>query len=97
MYCCEFPGCTYFTAVKSQINYHHIVPKELNGSDKKFNRIFLCPTHHTKVFIPEATRGIHTKKGIDSIIINGWRHSTAGKILEYIDSDNKNQLLIVNK
>lgn len=86
MYYCEFPGCEYCTSLKSQINYHHIKPIELGGVDLLYNRIYLCPTHHTKVFVPEAKNGIHSIKGDDSIIIIGWLQSTDGIVLEYIDS-----------
>lgn len=86
MYKCEFPGCEYETSHRTQINNHHIVPVENGGSDKKFNRIMLCPTHHTKVYIPEATNGIHTVKGNDSVILKQWMQSTGGRVLEYIDS-----------
>lgn len=92
-YHCEFPGCDYKTQEKSQINNHHIKPKELGGSNAKYNRAYLCPTHHTKVYIPEATRGIHTKKGEDSIIISGWLQSTGGRVLEYIDVNEQVQYL----
>lgn len=94
MYYCEFPGCEYCTIVKSQINYHHIKPKELNGVDSDFNRIYLCPTHHTKIFVPNSKNGIHSIKGDDSIILLGWWDSTGGKVLEYVDIDGKNQFKI---
>jgi len=91
MFVCEFPGCTYKTKYRSQINDHHIVPVEHGGFDKRKNRIMLCPTHHTKIYIPEATHGIHTVKGEDSIILKGWLQSTAGKLLEYIDESGNTQ------
>ena len=91
MFKCEFPGCDYTTKYRTQINNHHIKPVECGGSDKGFNRIWLCPTHHTKVYIPEATRGIHTIKGEDSIMIKGWLQSTKGRILEYININNISQ------
>jgi len=87
MYNCEFPNCAYKTAHRTQINNHHIVPVENGGSDKQHNRIFLCPTHHTKVFI-EGAHGMHSIKGDDSISINGWFRTTggSGRVLEYMDS-----------
>lgn len=84
---CEFPNCGYETNIKSQIHKHHIVPKEIAGLNKKFNTIWLCPTHHTKIYCPESKRGIHTIKGPDSIILIGWKQSTNGKILEFIDEN----------
>jgi hypothetical protein len=83
-YNCKFPNCDYSTNHRSQINYHHIIPRELNGSDKDFNRIWLCPTHHTKIYIPHSN-GMHNIKGSDSIILVGWLSSTGGRVLEYKD------------
>jgi predicted restriction endonuclease len=91
MYNCQFPGCNYITDQRSQISYHHIKPKEHGGSDFPFNRIFLCPTCHTKVFIPEATTGIHSIKGKDSIQIIGKFYSTDGLLISYIDSEGLEQ------
>jgi len=92
MYKCQYPNCDYETSCKSHIQNHHIIPKENKGSNHKKNRIYLCPTHHTKVYIPESKQGIHTIKGKDSIIINGWRSATTShRILEYIDESNQIQ------
>jgi len=90
-YLCEFPNCNYSTCYRTQIHDHHINPVELGGENKRCNRIFLCPNHHTKVFIPESKSGIHTVKGKDSIILKGWLQSTGGMILNYIDQDGKEQ------
>lgn len=84
LYHCQFPDCTYSTNIKTQIHEHHIVPRELNGSNKRYNKILLCPNHHSKIYIPEATKGIHTINGEDSIIICQWLKSTSGRALEYI-------------
>ena len=86
-YYCEFPNCSYKTNTKSHINTHHIVPKELNGTNDKWNKILLCPSHHSMIFVPESTNGNHTVKGEDSIILHGWKMSTDGKLLEYTDKD----------
>ena len=86
-YVCQFPNCTYSTQVRTQIHRHHIVPREQGGSNNKINRIELCPTHHTKIFIPTASRGMHAKKGDDSIVLMGWKTSTRGLMLHYIEGD----------
>ena len=83
-YACEFPGCSYETNTRSHIHKHHIVPCEISGDNSPFNEVWLCPTHHSKVFIPTATSGIHTIKAEDSIIIKRWVFSTAGLLLEYM-------------
>ena len=91
-YICQFPGCDYITNERSQIQNHHIVPKEHRGHDRDSNRIFLCPNCHTKVYIRDS-HGVHSVKGEDSIIINKWVQSTDGLLLEYIDKDNKLQYI----
>ena len=89
-YNCKFPKCDYSTNHRSQINYHHIVPQELNGTDKDYNRIWLCPTHHTKIYVPKSKSGIHSIKSFDSIILIGWMSSTKGRVLEYQDRSGNN-------
>ena len=54
--------CGFETDVKSQIHIHHIIPKSLGGSNSTFNLITLCPTCHSKVYIPEINAGIHSIK-----------------------------------
>ena len=87
MYKCQFPKCTYSCDERSHITYHHIKSKEQGGSDDDSNRIWLCPNCHCKVYIPESKTGIHSVQGKSSIIINCWRMSTSGKVLEYINSN----------
>jgi len=82
MYFCEFPDCTYSTNDRSKIDYHHIIPKEMNGCDDEWNRMWLCPNHHRMIYIA-GSHGNHSKDSGDTIEINGWRSSTGGKILEY--------------
>jgi hypothetical protein len=80
-YKCQFPNCTYSTKYRFQLHYHHIVPKELGGTDKSNNRLWLCPNHHNRIYIPNTIHGIHSKKTDNSIIIIGWMMSTEGKTL----------------
>jgi hypothetical protein len=82
-YYCQFPSCTFSTSIRSQIEYHHIIPKELGGSNHHSNRIWLCPNHHRMIYIPDAQKGHHTKYSNDSIILLGWKKSTVGKVLLY--------------
>jgi hypothetical protein len=96
-YYCQFPKCLYFANIRSQINYHHIKPVEIGGSDKDFNRIYLCPNHHSKIYIPEAKNGIHTIKGEDSIILLGKFKSTDGIVVEYIDKYGNKKYFLENK
>lgn len=84
MFKCCFPNCSYETNERSLIHYHHIIPKELEGVDKKKNRIYLCPNHHNLIYVPEAKTGVHSRFTEDSIILKGgWLQSTNGHVLEY--------------
>lgn len=88
MYYCEFPNCDYSTNIRSQIHKHHIISRAQIKCNKKFNTIFLCPNCHTKIYIPEVKKGIHSKHTEDSIILIRWLMSTSGKVLEYKDINN---------
>lgn len=39
MYRCMFPDCTYEVNDRSLIDWHHVKPKELGGSDMATNRM----------------------------------------------------------
>jgi len=82
-YQCQLENCSYTTTSRAQIHYHHIVPKELGGKHSRENRVWLCPTHHTHVYVQEAIYGHHTQINEHSIIILGWRMSTVGRVLIY--------------
>lgn len=83
MHKCEFPGCNYTTENRTQIEYHHIVPKTKGGSNRAKNRIWLCPNHHKMIYVPGEERGIHSKLHMNSIVILGWVQSTGGRLLQY--------------
>jgi len=83
MFKCQYPNCDYKTENRWQIHHHHIMPKEMGGTDNDWNLIWLCPTHHSKIYIPESKSGIHKNKGKDSIQLIAWRNG--GMILEYIE------------
>ena len=84
IYECKFPNCNYKTNNRTQIHNHHIIPKEIGGSDNKSNRIYLCPNCHNKIYIPNCTSGIHSFNYDTSIIIINKLQSTSGMVLEYI-------------
>lgn len=86
MFKCQYPNCKYETNFRNQIDYHHIVPKELGGSDKAHNRIYLCPNHHKSIYVPEAKHGIHSINNNSTILIRKV-YSTAGFLLEYKEND----------
>jgi hypothetical protein len=86
-YYCEI--CNYLTVHRNKIHYHHIKPVELGGSDWAYNRVYLCPTCHCLVYIPESLTGIHSIKCDDSIKILKWIMSTDGRVLHYINKFNE--------
>lgn len=86
VYYCEYPNCEYKTESRNKINHHHIVPKELQGTDLLYNKVYLCPTHHSLVYIPESKSGNHSIRTKDSFQILGIVSSTAGFLLNIIDS-----------
>ena len=84
MYYCEL--CNYITESRSKINYHHIVPSELGGIDGDQNRVYICPNCHNLVYVKESKQGIHSIRCKNSVVIKGWKLSTEGKVLQYINS-----------
>ena len=79
MYYCQL--CDFKTENRNNIESHHIVPKELKGSNKKFNRVMLCGKCHSMIYVDGSKSGIHSIKNEDSFIIKGWFSSTSGKVL----------------
>ncbi len=82
IYYCEIHDCKYHTTERNRIHSHHIISKEQMGSNKKSNRVYLCPSHHMNVYI-SGTTGTHSTLTEDSIIIHGWKLTTLGKVLYY--------------
>lgn len=83
MYYCNFPGCDYTCKDKSQINFHHITPRSMGGSNSKSNLLSLCPNCHTKVYVPNMKHGMHSQKHDNSIVITQKLYSTGGHVYEY--------------
>ena len=88
-YCCQFPECEYKTNKRNLIDLHHIIPKELGGKDDEWNRIYLCPNHHRKTYIPDSKDGYHSIKHEDSITLIKKHFSTGRYVLEYLDRNNQ--------
>ncbi|MEM4261007.1 MAG: HNH endonuclease signature motif containing protein [Candidatus Woesearchaeota archaeon] len=93
MYFCEF--CDYKTLNRNNIEYHHIIPKELNGVDNSYNRVYLCPNHHKMIYVDGSLNGIHSIKNSDSIIIKGQFNSTEGKLLLIEDSQGIEKYIVM--
>ncbi len=81
---CQFPECGFKPSAKHQLHNHHILPKELGGKNQRWNKIKLCPTCHNRIYVPEATSGIHSMEAANSIILIGYKNN--GLILEYIEN-----------
>ena len=62
-YTCHWPGCQYTTTNRDEIEYHHIIPKEL-GNRLNCNVVLsYCPTHHHLIWHPECKHGHHSING----------------------------------
>lgn len=85
VYHCEL--CNFKTKYRNEIQVHHIIPKELNGPNNKWNLIHLCPNCHSCIFIPNSKSGRHSVRTPNSIIIISKRISTGGPLLSYINKD----------
>jgi len=96
VYQCQMPECSYICEDISQINFHHIVPRSMGGSDKKSNLIELCPNCHSKIYVEGVKSGTHAVKTKNSIILMGKLLSSGGFVLEYrnIDDDNLQYCLL---
>jgi len=84
MYKCEFPGCTMESEIETDLQKHHIIPQEHNGSNGDFNLIRLCKPHHDRIHIPNAhSCSSHSKIHKDSIICDQILSSTGNPFLFY--------------
>lgn len=59
-YICHFPGCHVRTSERGQIEYHHIVPKELGRWLNGEVVLSFCPTHHRMIYHPDCKKGHHS-------------------------------------
>lgn len=87
LYKCHFPNCDYQTELKSKIDLHHVVPKELNPKSRI--TIELCKTHHSYIYVPNSKYGQHSIKTDLSLEILGIYNSTDGKGIHYKDAKGK--------
>lgn len=86
---CGFPGCRKVAHSRSLMDLHHILPMCMEGTDAPWNRMWVCPDHHRKIFVPGCQYGHHALKHIDSIVVVGYLNSSVGRVLQYIDCDGK--------
>lgn len=86
-YKCSFPDCNYETDSRSKIDYHHVIPRELDSKSKL--TIPLCKTHHALIYVPKSKAGQHSIKNEASLIILGQYKSTKGNSIHFESADGK--------
>jgi hypothetical protein len=84
---CWFPGCDYCTNSRSKIDFHHIIPKEIDSRPSNKWTVPLCKTHHAMIYVPNAKYGQHSIKVDDSLIIKHVYDSTCGKTVHFESMD----------
>lgn len=77
----------YSTEERSLIHKHHIIPRELKGSNKESNLVYVCSNCHNRIYIPESSNGQHSRKTKKSVQILKWFSSTQGRLLLYINEN----------
>ena len=83
MYYCQMPDCDYVCEAKSLINFHHIVPVSMGGSNKNSNLIELCPNCHARIYVDGIKSGSHAIIHENSVIFLGKLLSTGGYVISY--------------
>lgn len=80
---CGFPLCgkSHFSA--GVVDLHHIVPVSMGGEDASYNRVYLCPECHRRVYVPGIASGIHKTKKPDSVELIRYYLTTEGRALLY--------------
>jgi hypothetical protein len=84
-YKCVFPSCSYCTNSRSKIDFHHVVPRELDPSPRNKLTVPLCKTHHALIYCPDVKYGQHSIKDLKSLIILNIFKSTDGDVIHYKD------------
>ena len=67
-YACSFPDCPYETNQRSKIDFHHIVPREIDPKSRI--TVPLCKTHHAMIYVRESVAGQHSIATEGSLIIH---------------------------
>lgn len=83
-YICHWPNCKFTTENRNEIEYHHIVPKELGERLNSNVVLSYCPTHHRLIYHPECKHGHHSINGDNKLQILGiYPTSHQGHAIEY--------------
>lgn len=69
-YKCHWPGCKFHTNERSEIELHHIVPRELWPRLNQHVKLSFCPTHHRMIYHPDCKRGHHSIKADNKLMIH---------------------------
>ena len=83
-YKCHWPGCTMKTTDRSQIELHHISPKELGNRLNSGVTLSFCPTHHRLIYHPECKHGHHSIPAANKLqILHIYPTAPDGYAVEY--------------
>jgi len=69
-YICHWPGCKFHTKERSEIELHHIIPRELWPRLNQHVKLSFCPTHHRMIYHPECKHGHHSIKANNKLMIH---------------------------
>lgn len=69
-YKCHWPNCQFHTNIRSEIELHHIIPRELGARLNCHVTLSFCPTHHRMIYHPECKHGHHSIKSDNKLIIH---------------------------
>lgn len=97
LYICHFPGCDYCTELRSKIELHHIIPKELWPRLNQNVTLSFCPTHHRLIYHPECKSGPHSIQSENSLEILGIYKTTKGYSVGYKNKDGIEQYIDFDK
>lgn len=88
-YRCHWPGCDYCTDSRNEIEYHHIVPRELWPRLNSGVVLSFCPTHHRLIWHPECKYGHHSINGDNKLqLLHIYPTTDNGYAVEYKNSRN---------
>jgi len=82
---CGFPLCGKSHFSTKTVDLHHIVPVSMGGEDSLYNRIYLCPECHRRIYVPGIASGIHKTKKQGSVQLFRYIPTNKGKALLYRD------------
>ena len=83
-YICHWPGCTYCTENRNEIELHHIIPQELGNRLNSNVTLSFCPTHHRLIYHPECKHGHHSINGLNKLqLLHIYPTSDNGHAIEF--------------